>query len=567
MKKITTYYICALLCVSILSCKKAFLDKAPGIDVTENTLFSSKSELEIYVTSLYRHGIHHGYCTEDRSLTNAASYDISAGATDEAEYAVSWLVSQRWNSGNIDANDIVNLEDYRFYLRWTAIRMSNIILERTGEVPGLDDAYRNQVLGEAKFVRALNYMEMVKRYGGVPIVDKRFQLTDDLKVPRSSIEDCFNFIVNDCTDAIALLPSTYPSTMRGRATKGAAMMLKARALLYAASPLFNTAQPYLNFGENNKLICYGNEDKNRWQLAADAAKAVIDWAPAAGVILITDKGVNLNYKYEWSTPDNAEVIFANKSFGPRSPWELPWAVMKPNEIVNPGWGGLWATHNFVRKYEKKDGTPQTWSATGGNDLMKKYDELDPRFKQTIAYHGSYWNRETPVMDCINGNSIGSWMHKLIPETLDNGSPQIPSWQIFRLAEAYLNYAEALNEAQGPLPAAYDAVNIIRKRSGMPDLPTGLNQDQFRLRVRNERDIELAYEDQRFWDIRRWMIAENDGVMKGNFWGLKLSEVPNSTEIRYVPYVYEVRTFLRKMYLHPFITSEVNKGDLVQNPGW
>jgi hypothetical protein len=86
-------------------------------------------------------------------------------------------------------------------------------------------------------------------------------------------------------------------------------------------------------------------------------------------------------------------------------------------------------------------------------------------------------------------------------------------------------------------------------------------------VRNERAIELAFEDHRFWDIRRWMIAEENGVMQGDIWGLKLATIPNSTEISYTPYIFEQRTFLRKMYLHPFILSEVNKGHIIQNPGW
>jgi len=568
MKKLHALYILGLCSVLSVSCEKKFLDKAPGVDVTENTIFSSQTELEMYIASLYRHGIHHGLPTEDRSLTNAATYDISAGATDEVEYAVGWMTGQRWNSANITASDIVNLEDYRFFLRWTAIRMANIIMERIDEVPGITPAYRNQVYGEARFVRALNYLEMVKRYGGVPIVNKRFQLTDDLNLGRNTIEECFKFIVEDVTDAALKLPPVYPSNMRGRATKGAALMLKSRALLYAASPLFNAAQPYLSLGgDKDKFLCYGNFDKNRWKLAADAAKEVLDWAPTGGCRLITDRGVTANYKYQWTTNDNAEIILANKSYAVRNAWEIPWATMKPNTLTYSGWGGAMVTMNFIRKYDKVDGTPQTWPLAGGNNLFQKYDELDPRFKQSIAYHNSYWNREDPKFNCMN-STLGHWMHKLIPEDLNNGAGQIPNWQIFRLAEAYLNYAEALNEANdGPTPEAYAAVKQIRNRSGMPDFPANLSQADFRQRIHKERDIELAFEDHRFWDIRRWMIAEEDGVMKGDFWGLKLATIPASTEMSFTPYIFEQRSFPRKMYLHPFILSEVNKGHIIQNPGW
>jgi hypothetical protein len=206
--------------------------------------------------------------------------------------------------------------------------------------------------------------------------------------------------------------------------------------------------------------------------------------------------------------------------------------------------------------------------------MKKYSELDPRFAQTVGYNGSFWNRDYPVLETFQGGRNaafcwgGAWMRKLIPEVLSTTTGAVPNSIVFRLAEAYLNYAEALNEAQGPVQAAHDAVNLIRQRSGMPRLPAGLTKEQFRTRVRNERDIELSFEDHRLWDIRRWLIAEEEGVMKGNLYGMRIYKLPNSTtEFRYEPYVKEVRTFARRMYLHPFFNNEVFKGYLVQNPGW
>jgi hypothetical protein len=157
------------------------------------------------------------------------------------------------------------------------------------------------------------------------------------------------------------------------------------------------------------------------------------------------------------------------------------------------------------------------------------------------------------------------MIKHIPEALGSGNV-VPSTAIYRLNEFYLNYAEALNEFEGPTSDAYAKVNAIRLRSGMPPLPAGLSKNQFRTRVQNERDIELAFEDHRFWDIRRWLIAENEGVMKGDFYGLNITKV-NATTFSWVPYVFETRTFKKEMYLHPYPLSEVLKGSLVQNPGW
>ena len=567
-----------LVCFVASSCDKnltEFLDKAPGVDVNETTIFSSRVQLETYITGTYRIGIHSIFSYNDAALIpTSRTFTINAAATDEAEAEVTFFHTEAWNDANLTTSgELVASEDYRYFIRWTAIRNCNIILERLNDVPDLDQTYKNQVTGEVKFIRALNYAEMLKRYGGVPLVDKRLNPTDAPNVKRSSVEEVVNFIVKDCDEAVSLLPATYTSNLRGRATKTAAQMLKARTLLFAASPLFNTAAPYLPMGENNKLVCYGTQDNSRWQKAADAAKAAIDLASAGGFALVTDKGVDKNYKFVWEQGDNAEIVLAEKVYGARSRTQFPWYGTTPS-VISGAWGGVSVLHNFVRKYEKKDGTPQTWDLTaGGSDLNKKYQELDPRFAQTVGYNGSYWNRDFPVLETFQGGRNasacwgGAWMKKLIPDVLSTTASAVPNTIVFRLAEAHLSYAEALNEAQGPVQAAHDAVNLIRQRSGMPKLPAALTKEQFRGRVRNERAIELAFEDQRFWDIRRWLIAEDDGVMRGPMYGFRIYKITGSTEFRYEPYVKETRTFLPKMYLHPFLNTEVFKGYLVQNPGW
>lgn len=575
MKPIIRAIFCGVLWVVASSCDKPlneFLDKAPGVDVTEATIFSSKVQLETFIAGTYRIGIHSVFTYNDANLIpTSKTFCINAPITDEAEAEVAFFHTEQWNAGNvIPSSALVASEDYRYFVRWTAIRNCNIILERIREVPDADEAYKNQVIGEMKFIRALNYSEMFKRYGGVPLVDKRLDPAEAPALKRSTVEEVVNFIVKDADEAVAKLPATYTANFRGRATKTAAQMLKARTLLYAASPLFNTATPYLSLGTDNKLICYGNQDNSRWQAAADAAKAVLDIAPAGNFALITDKGVDKNYKYAWEQNDNAEVVLASKAFASRGRTQFPWVGLQPVSIIN-SWGGVSVIHNFVRKYEKKDGTPQTWP--GGNDLLKKYAELDPRFAQTVGYTGSSYNKDVPLLETFQGGRHasdcdgGAWLKKFMPDALSSTANAVPNDMVFRLAEAYLNYAESMNEAQGPVAAAYDAVNAIRARSGMPKLPAGLTKEQFRDRVRNERDIELAFEDHRLWDLRRWKVAENEGVMQGSFYGLKISKITGSTDFKYDPYVFETRTFLPRMYLHPFSNTEVYKGYLVQNPGY
>lgn len=549
-----------------------YLDKAPGVDVTEDTIFSSVSQIETFIAGMYRRAM-------PEILPYSAIYDYEtaynkSGTSDESESASSWVSEQIWNSGSVNDENIDWVE-WLWPERWKAIRMANILLDRAAEAENIDQSYLNEARGEAYFIRALSYMEMFKRYGGVPIVDKRFQLTDDFNVPRGSIEDVVDLIVSDCDQAIALLPDV--ASLMGRATKTAARMIKSRSLLYAASPLFNTADPYMSMTDasKNNLICYGNYDLQRWQDAADAAKAVLDGAAAGGFSLITSEGVDKNYKYACSIADNSEIILANKMAGVRPFWDSPWTHMLPaGWYGDTWWQGYSMTYNFLKNYEKKDGTPQIWSETGGDDLLVKYSELDLRFHQSVATVNTYWNDQIPVVTSYDGGDhywsaelfCGQWITKLIPQSLTDYNDMLPNDITFRLAEAYLNYAEALNEAQGPVAEAYDAVNTIRTRSGQPDLPPGLSQSEFRERIRNERAIELFDEDHRFYDVRRWKIASD--VLNGDF--LAISITPNdedNSSFSYEVWKFETRVFNERDYLMPFLRSEVLKGYLLQNPGF
>ncbi len=579
MKYIKTLIVCALIYTLLPSCEDMmgdFLEKPPGVDVTEDTIFSSLVQVETFIAGTYRYGIHSVFPTWDETYTGTKFGSTMAATTDEAEAANTWVDQQAWNVADINIDNVDWKFDYRKNNRFKAIRRANILMQRIDGVPDLDASYVKQVHGEARFIRALNYFELLKRYGGIPIIEKKFELTDDFFLGRNTIQEVVDFIVTDCDEAIASLPDAYSSNYRGRVTKGAALMLKARTLLYAASPIFNTGQPFLDMDHpaDNDLICYGNSDVNRWNLAANAAKAVIDWAPSGGISLITSEGADKNYKYIFEKNDNSEIILANKSIGARGIWEWPWTGMMPMGFYsNTWWMGYSMTFNFLTKYEKQDGTPQIWGLEG-EDLVQKYNELDHRLKQSVAVVGSYWNPDIPMVASQVGGQYGSdnyggqWITKFIQRSQTNSNPMaMINNIIYRLAEAYLNYAEALNEATGPVAAAYDAVNVIRNRSGQPDLPPGLSQDQFRERVRNERAIELFDEDHRFWDIRRWLIAEEEGVMVGNFYGLKAYSNPAPPNFRYEIYQFETRSFSKKLYLLPFDRDEVLKGYLIQNPGW
>ena len=614
MKKNLLLLSVGVLLFSFFSCKKVenFLDKPPGVDVNEDLIFSARVQTEKYVADMYQLGI---TCPLPIRATEAGfggglpatggGYGGNLntpliGITDEGEASEGFAVIQGWNSGNITPLNIVANEDERYFMRWQAIRAANIIIERINQVPDADQSYKDMVTGEALFIRALNDFEMLKRYGGFPIVNKRIVTPEDSKIERNTFEECVNTIVKDCDNAVLKLPANQPGNFAGRAHKGAALALKARTMLYAASPLFNAAAPPVSFGnaQDDKLLVYGNYDLNRWKGAADAAKAVLDWAQAKGYALIdvpanripviTPGGiVNGNYRAAWQTADNPEIILSSKIYGTaKGVGQFPWAYVVPNSLYiansGAGWTAPTVTFNFVRKYEKRDGTRQTWNYAGGNDLLQKYNELDPRFAQTVIYEGARLHNNATRVQIWDGGATpkalsnsstckgGHWMLKYIPDGLGT-TGQIPVCPVFRVNEMLLSYAEALNEFSGPTAEAFDALNKIRIRSGMPNLPTTLTQSQFRDKVHNERDIELALEDHRLNDIRRWKVAEQDGGRRGNCWGLQIKTLDNAspfpTAFGYLPFVFETRVWTAKEYFFPFDNNEVLKGTLKQNPGW
>ena len=583
-----------VLPVAVVSCEDMmgnYLEKPPGGDVTEDTIFSSRTQVETFLTSIYQMGIHSnlGYASANSNVYSNRDENIFAGACDEAETCANWYRMNWWNEGSISAN---RTDDSRFDYRFVAIRKITVLLDRIYDVPDITPEYRDQLIAEAKLIRALNYFEMMKRYGGMPIIRERLQLDDNLKIPRASLREMLFFILQDIDEAYPALLDNALQNLRGRVHKGVALALKSKVLLYAASPLFNTNEPYMDFGTNNNLICL-NEPKNMvwWERAAAVADSCIRWAETNGCYLITDQGVDANYQYSWEVYDNPEIILAEKAAQGMGCWNRPWSGIIPGSIIagSSGTNGTTPLLNFVRKYEDRDGNKVEWN--GGDDLQAKLANLDKRFAQTIAYNLSWWNSQTPEVQLWEANEElgvaagkhikdcygGFWLHKLVSPSImrpDNQEP-VPNSTLFQLNEIYLNFAEAMNEAYGPDDkhgykySAREAINIIRERSGQPAILSGSGiYSDFRELVRNERAIELAFDNHRFWDVRRWMIAEQEGVMSGAMYGIKIYWINSSPqEFRYTPYLYENRTFTKKMYLHPFSTNEVNKGYLIQNPGY
>ncbi len=483
---------------------------------------------------------------------------------------------------------------------YSSVRRCNLFLENTAQATFDKDA----MVGEVLFLRAWCYYNLTSLYGGVPIISKVYQLTDDFKAPRNSYEDCINFIVGDLDQAASLLPVVQSGENNGRATKGAALALKSRVLLYAASDLHNTT--VFPGYSNPELLGYTNANRTaRWQAAKDAAKAVID--------LNAYSLYKPNPAPTDSVAENYEAIFISKKTV-EDIWVrfyTPTTIGNDNNmsLINGpnGYGGQsnnCPTGNMVDAFEMRDGTKFDWNNPAQAALPYNYRE--PRFYAYILYEGAKWttrpqmtigidpiglihvgyfetwnastnqvvvvpgidSRNSPVEPWNSGQTL-----YLSRKFLDPAVPPSPSsrqdvpWRHIRYAEVLLNYAEACIEL-GQDEEARTYINMIRTRAGIPGVTE--SGAALRARYRNERRIELMYEDQRFFDVRRWAIGpEGYGpTFKANVLYKLLPDNTTSPVPTITHSVLETRAWLDKAYFFPILRSEMNKNDkLIQNPGY
>jgi hypothetical protein len=500
-----------------------------------------------------------------------------ASASDESEHTQESSSVQHFNAGSW--NDYSNPDNvWGNYYR--GIYKVNQFLVSADEVdldiykydPGQQDVYQTYLAeidrwkNEARFLRAYFYSELVKRYGGVPIITSAGSIDDDFNsVTRNTLAECITFITSECDACAQALPA-QPVTDQdlGRITMGAALALKSRVLLYAASDLFNTTS-WASGYSNQNLISLSGDRQIRWQAAADAAKRSIDSAGAAGYALEGD----YEDLFAAGNYSSDEIIFCDRE-GNSNAFETA-------SFPIGYWGGQSGTtpsQNLVDAYEDNTGLPIT-DPGSVYDPADPYANRDPRLEATILTNNT--NYKGRPVECFTGGldgppiarstRTGYYLRKYVNAgtDLETDESSVHSWIIIRLAEIYLNYAEALNESDPGNPDIGTYVNMVRSRAGMPDLPAGLSQAEMRDRIRNERRIELAFEEHRVWDLRRWMLAET--VLSAPLEGMQITKNPDDS-FSYAKVTVENRVFTSKMYLYPIPQSELSKASgLVQNPLW
>ncbi len=615
-----------MLASSVLfyACDSDFLNTEPQDRISSDATWGDGSLSEAFIYNVYSFLGYGGFeeqalasYTDEAMFTHAGrSIDIFTEGT-ETPFNIAWTSSTyAWND---------------MYL---AIRQANVAIQELPNATFDDTDLRDRLLGEAHFLRAYYYHQLMRFYGGVPLISEPYGLDDDYAVERNTFAETVDFIVSDLEEAERLLEGKEDTP--GRASNLSAMALKSRVLLYAASdqhdgPSISAASSTIGSYGNLELVAYTSGDQSaRWTAARDAAEDLLNatsgYKFGLSAPVSAEEGTQ-NYidiamggGSAVGAPDGAVELLFERTASPLYTVEDAWPLGGLHYGINNGpngyhnWAGNTPIQQLVDDYEMMDGSQFDWDNPA--HASAPYTDRDPRFYATIMYDGADWKprpsdvaetdpadqvqtgyyddgdggiingidtRESPIENW-NGSRTHYYTRKFIdpdPALPDNQSnSQLVPWPFIRYTEIVLNYVEASLEL-GNEGVARDWLNQIRFRAGMP--ATTASGDELIDLYRNERRIELQYEEHRYHDARRWMIPAETvgrGIEAVNVEAtLKPGATPH-VPYRYDPDVYdytytvvdntenEVRSWDDKMYYRPISRDEINRNSLlVQNPGY
>ncbi|RZJ92742.1 MAG: RagB/SusD family nutrient uptake outer membrane protein [Chryseobacterium sp.] len=573
MKKNIFYIILLLACFQMIGCKKdGFLQDGSfsgGNDITQSQLWANPDYARNFLNNVYS-VLSDRYNVDNNGALFGVASDEAVNSNQNSN--INTITNGTWSP--VKTFDDIYTDTY------IGIRKANMFLENIdgSAVIPLDEmlpanvaanqtyaAQVDRLKGQAYFLRAFFQFELLKRYGSYAIVTKTLTVNDNLDLPRNTFAQCVAQISADCEDAISRLPispTEWNVANRGRATQTAAMALKARLLLYAASPQYNPTG-----------------DLTKWQAAADAAKRLMD---------LNKHSIYSSYPNIWLWNNgafNAETIFSTATLNTNSIEvnNAPVSYDAANGRTNP-------TQEMVDAFEMRTtGRPITDIASG-YAATNPYANRDPRLNFAIMYNGSTFKGRTVDTYVggkdglnlnVNATKTGYYLRKYLSENAAWAATTTNvrrPWIFFRYAEVLLNYAEALNEAQGVAgqTEVLRVLNLIRNRTGvaMPALQTTNSagngyvipsQAELRKRIRNERRVELCFEEHRFFDVRRW--KEGERTFNKAVTGMRIVQA-GATGFTYTPFNIENRVFGAANYLYPISQNELNRAPaLGQNPGY
>lgn len=599
---------------------ESFLDKAPDLGLSEEDIFKDYASLRGFFDESYTY-LENFMCREKhgnlRSFVGLFADEMATldnNANVLTLHSGNWLLTSRTNTYEIGVTGMTSINcSYR------ALRIINRVINDHEKVPGLAESEKNELLGQAYFLRAWFYFQLIKRYGGMPIIDKVFVGDGDENIPRVSYHESHDWMMEDIERAIAMLPDAWDNQNTGRPNKVAALAFKSMAQLYDASPLMQNGLDELQVK---------GYDTERAKLAARSATEVLRYIDRniAGVdcyLMPTSEYQSIFY---WTDPPKRqpEHIWYNRDVTNT----LYTGVMQRQTIrtfflyssLAEGVGVDGASfcapsQNMVDLFEKRgaDGNYYPISdSRAGYDLQELFEDRDPRFYNNIIVPGEQWGHNNGVPMYITTYEGGAAAEEI--KTLVNSSkrqqtsylcrkyiwPSANQYEdeftlyrfmsvYIRVAQIYLDLAEASFEATGSATARVDgcdltaeeALNVVRRRAGITDLPQDIvtSPEKFREAYRRERAVELMFENHRWWDIRRWMIAHELFRETNPIKGLRATpKDPNHNSVadkstleftfEVIDVVPESRSFQMRNYWYPFPQVDAKSvTNLQQNPGW
>lgn len=616
MKKFKLYFIATTLLLTGAGCE-SFLDKSPDMGLSEKDVYKDYAAIRGLLDVCYTHlenTMVMDLWENGRSFVGLFGDEMATLDNDSRVFPVhsgNWLLSRKNNTYELGVTD--NTVISRSY---KVIRIANRVLANYTKVPGMTNEQTAEIVGQAHFYRAWFYFQLLKRYGGMPIFDKVFIGDKDEDIPRVTYHQSHDWMMEDIEAAISMLPDTWDDANTGRPTKVAAMAFKSMAQLYDASPLMQ------NDLASTSIMDY---DKERAKVAAKSADEVLRYiasTPAAGCRLMTQEEYK-NIFYFTAPPSHMpEHIWYNRVVEDRPDQNQKrtirtfWLYSSLAEGTGVDGASFCApTQNMVDLFEKKGSDGKYYPIShnkAGYNAQDPYTDRDPRLRNNILIPGEQWgyNASTPLyITTYEGGAAANEIKTLAPSNKRQQTSYLckkfmwpeanrytGEWKKYRfltvyirVAQIYLDLAEASFEATGSATAkvdgcelsALEALNKIRNRAGITDLPTEIvaNPSQFREAIRRERAVELMFENHRWWDIRRWMIAHELFKSTYPIKGIKATplnsnhqSVADKSTLKFsyevIDVVPEIRNFTMRNYWYPFPQADAaSLENLKQNPGW
>ncbi|HLO57261.1 MAG TPA: RagB/SusD family nutrient uptake outer membrane protein [Bacteroidales bacterium] len=561
--KRSAYTLVFLFLAALTNSCDDYLDTYPGDKYDDATVWKNTSLIESFLF-----GIYNGVPYPHTWLSNASLVDESVPIQNDGimdRVLQSNMTPEE--PGAFKPNWAACMDGWWWNYAYGNIRSCNLFFEKIHLAENTPAAYREQMVDEVHFLRAYFYYVLMAQYGGVPLIDYVVNIGDNYNIPRNTFEETINFILADLDAALAD-NRLAGQTDKTRATTGAVYALKSRVLLYAASELHHNTSWSSGYSHPELIGYIGGNRTQLYQQAKEAAEMVM----GMGYSLYNENpDPSANFQELFLAISSNEQIFITRLDKVNTYWAMDWVAWFNGTPSYGGYGLNQVTANMANSFENLDGSKFNF----GLQAADPFSNRDPRFNASILHHGSPWYHnanDVVTLDTIDitkgtgidykqGNSTGYYLKKFIsPSQNDHyqGTPQPQPYIQLRYAEVLLNYAEACL-GLGEETNARQAMNLIRQRAGMPDIPASETGQVLIDHYRNERKVELGFEVQRFFDVRRWMIAPE---AYGEAYGIQY----DGSE--YSQFTYETHAWNDRNYLVPILYEEMQKNTaLIQNPGY